>query len=59
VKHTDIIILCIVVSLIINNTPYDKIDKPRKEHKPNTSRLNSIRKSWESQLDEEDLYCRA
>lgn len=42
-----------------NNTPYDKIENPRKDHKPNTSRLNNLRKSWESQLDEEALCCSA
>lgn len=38
-----------------NNTPYDKIENPRKDHKPNTSSLHSLRKFWEDQIDVEAL----
>jgi hypothetical protein len=40
-----------------NNTPYDKIENPRKDHKPNTSSLYSLRKLWESQLENEKALC--
>jgi hypothetical protein len=37
-----------------NNTPYEKIENPRKDHKPNTSSLHSLRKFWESQIEVEN-----
>jgi hypothetical protein len=37
-----------------NNTPYEKIENPRKDHKPNTSSLYSLRKFWESQIEVEN-----
>jgi ribosomal protein L20 len=39
-----------------NNTPYDKIENPRKDNKPNTSKIHSLRKEWESQIDVE-AFC--
>jgi len=38
-----------------NNTPYDKIEKPAKDNRPHTSRLDLIKKSWMKLLDEETL----
>jgi len=35
-----------------NNTPYEQIEQPRDDNKPRKSRLDQIRKEWESQIDE-------
>lgn len=36
-----------------NNTPYDKIENPRKNNKPDTNLIHKLRKQWESELDAE------
>jgi hypothetical protein len=40
-----------------NNTPYDKIENPRKDHKPDTGKLNKLRTTWESQIEHEEALC--
>jgi hypothetical protein len=40
---------------MFNGTPYDKIEQPRDENGPSGSLLDSIRKQWESEIDEETL----
>jgi hypothetical protein len=45
----------IIYCHMFNGTPYDKIERPRDNHKPSSYQLEKIRKDWESQLDEEAL----
>jgi hypothetical protein len=45
----------IVYCNMFNNTPYDKIEKPREKNSPDGVKLSKIRKSWESMIDEEAL----
>jgi hypothetical protein len=40
-----------------NNTPYHKIENPRKDHKPDTGKLNKLRTTWESQIEHEEALC--
>ena len=43
----------IVYCNMFNRTPYEKIEQPRDNNKPMKSRLDKIRKEWESLLDEQ------
>ena len=38
---------------MFNNTPYEKIEQPRKYNPINKNRLDRIKKEWESLLDEQ------
>jgi len=38
---------------MFNNTPYEKIERPRDCNTINKARLNKIREDWESLLDEQ------
>ena len=42
----------IVYCTMLNNTPYQKIERPSKSNKPDSRRLELHRKEWEGQLDE-------
>jgi len=43
----------IVYCQMFNNTPYEKIEQPREYNPINKSRLDKIKKEWESLLDEQ------
>jgi hypothetical protein len=45
----------IVYCQMFNNTPYHKIEQPRDENTPCSDWLESIRKKWEAEIDEEAL----
>lgn len=42
----------IAYCMLFYNTPYEQIELPREDNNPNKSRLDKIRKEWESQIDE-------
>lgn len=37
---------------MFNNTPYEKIEQPRDDNRPNSYLLEKYRKEWEAELDE-------
>jgi hypothetical protein len=45
----------IIYCNMFHNTPYDMIENPRDENKPDSFKLDRIRKEWESLLDEETV----
>lgn len=49
----------IVYCNMFNNTPYELIEKPRENNKPNSIVLNKIRREWEEQLDDEEVIRRS
>jgi len=47
----------IAYCMMFNGTPYDKIEKPSDDNSPSSDRLESLRKNWEDQLDEDVRNC--
>ena len=47
----------IVYCNMFNRTPYEAIEQPIEENRPNQSYLIKIRKDWEDQLDEDVRNC--
>jgi hypothetical protein len=45
----------IIYCNMFNNTPYEKIEKPRDNNRPSKRLLEKIRNDWEGQLDEEAI----
>ena len=45
----------IIYCHMFNNTPYELIEQPRDNNRPNSSLLDKIRNDWESKVDEEAI----